>query len=251
MTVAPPSGVGIDRLEGKPRERQVDLPVRKPACGLERRRASRLLVARHLGPGGRRVEIRKALKNVAPTLRGLRILDALRERTDVEEGDADLPAALREAEPAKRRQELRQHGDPGARGRTIDPLPDRERAVVEHGARRDVGNEQPGADERDAPRPVPEDQGQHECRERDTGEERVENEEPVERVAMPRHRRPEHDPEGRDPVEEDVGGDPDRRENPERRQARPSREDPRDRASARARNGRTRNECVQLRWSRR
>src|SRR5687767_6745262 len=46
-------------------------------------------------------------------------------------------------------------------------------------------------------------------------EDRVDDEHPVERESTPREREPEHGPEGSDPVEGDVRGDPDRRKEEE------------------------------------
>ncbi len=144
--------------------------------------------------------------------------------------DVDFGVTVGEERPPKRRERLRQGGDPGA-----GKLPARggKRPFVHRRAEPDVGKEEKRTGGRGRPRSAAKDDRCDQRRDEDAAEERVEDEDPVERVTMPRERRKEHRSVRRDPVKQNVADDPDQRGEPQKRKLRPAREQLRDRGDPR------------------
>ncbi len=227
MIVAPPSGLRVDRLERKPREVDIDLPVGQPARRLEQLRRAAACRSAGCGPARAADSSPRGSGERPSTASGGCGSSTPRANGPMSKNATWISSfRLGDAHPAERREELGQRGDAGVRGGRVEAAPDRERPGVENRADPDVGREErpipPRAIRRERARKT---QAEHERAEGDAREDRVEDEEPVERVAGPGERRPEHGAERGRPVEDDVRGDPDRGEEPEHPKRSPAGED--------------------------
>ncbi len=113
---------------------------------------------------------------------------------------------------------MRQRRHAGAEWWLIRAPPGLEGARVLHRAEGDVERERGAPRGGDDAGAVAKHESPDQRDRREAREDRIEDEDPVERVAMLRDGKEEHRAERRDPVEENVRADPDRGEEPERRE---------------------------------
>src|SRR5438477_7812118 len=101
----------MDGGQGKAREREIRLDIRKRARGGEGRRRGGRGEPENNRAVGRRVEVREAREELREMSWRPGIRRSPRERADLEERHVDFATVVGEAEPSKGRQKLRQHGD--------------------------------------------------------------------------------------------------------------------------------------------